>query len=355
MDRLSEARKKINEIDAQIAPLFEERMRAVEDVIAYKLEHDLPVFDAAREDIVIAKNSALIQNEVYLPYYKDFLRETMRISKQYQRSLVSSGTIAYQGTEGAYAYIALKKLFPHMQARSYETWEELFCAVEEGKAACGVVPFENSYTGEVGEVLDLLYRHNLYIREIYDLPIRHYLLGVPGAELSDIKEVYSHPQALDQCREFLEPYRFSQVPYLNTALAAEFVAKSGDVTKAAIASAETAELYGLSVLKKNINTSKENTTRFIVVSREPGKVGNRFSLLFTVRHDAGALAAVMEVIAKAGFNMECIRSKSMHNLPWQYYFYVEIVGDASSDEAKAMVERVKPLCERVKMLGAYIK
>ena len=355
MDKLSEARKKINEIDAAIAPLFEARMRAVEDVIAYKLEHDLPVFDAAREDVVLARNSALIENEAYLPYYTDFLRDMMRISKQYQRSLVSAKTVAYQGTKGAYAYIAMKKLFPHMESSAYNTWEELFCAVEEGDASCGVVPFENSYTGEVGEVLDLLYRHNLYIREIYDLPIRHVLLGVPGAKLEDIKQVYSHPQALSQCRTFLDPFHFEQIPYLNTALASEFVAVTGDITKAAIASEETAELYGLVPLQKNINTSNENTTRFIVVSRDPGKVGTRFSLLFTVRHDAGALAAVMEVIAKAGFNMECIRSKSMRDLPWQYYFYVEIVGDLSSDAAKALLEEVQPLCAELKVLGAYTK
>lgn len=355
MDNLSVARARINEIDAQIAPLFEKRMRAVEDVIAYKIKHGLPIFDAAREDAVLERNAALIKNEAYRLYYMDFQRGVMQVSKQYQRSLISAGTIAYQGTEGAYASIALRKLFPHQKARSFETWEEVFAAVESGDAACGVVPFENSYTGEVGEVLDLLYRHDIYIREIYDLPIRHYLLGIPGASISEIKQVYSHSQALSQCREFLEPYRFEQIPYLNTALAAEYVAKEGDKSKAAIASEETAELYGLQVLKKNINTSNENTTRFIVVSREPGLTGNRFSLLFTVRHDAGQLAAVMQVIAQNGFNMECIRSKSMHDLPWQYYFYVEIVGDAASDEAKAMIEQIKPLCTQLKILGAYIK
>lgn len=355
MNKLDEARKRINETDAKLAPLFEERMQAVEDVIAYKLENSLPVFDGAREDAVLKRGGALIENEAYRPYYLDFLRGVMRLSRQYQRSLVCAGRVAYQGTEGAYAYIALKKLFPHMEVRSYETWEDVFTAIEEGDVSCGVVPFENSYTGEVGEVLDLLYRHDIYIREIYDLPIRHVLLGVPGSSLSDIKQVYSHPQALSQCREFLEPYRFEQVPYLNTALAAEYVSQTGDKTKAAIASEETAELYGLQILKKNINTSKENTTRFIVVSREPGRTGNRFSLLFTVRHDAGQLAAVMQVIAQDGFNMECIRSKSMRDLPWQYYFYVELVGDAASDEAQAMIEKIKPLCTRVKVLGAYTK
>ncbi len=355
MDKLSQARMKINDIDARIAPLFEERMRAVEEVIAYKLENGLPIFDAAREDAVIERNLSRIEKEAYRPYYADFLRDVMRVSKQYQRSLVSAGTVVYQGAEGAYAFIALKKLFPHQTARSYETWEDVFAAVENGDAACGVVPFENSYTGEVGEVLDLLYRHGIYIREIYDLPIRHYLLAVPGASLSEIRQVYSHPQALSQCRAFLEPYRFEQIPYLNTAVAAEYVAKSKDRTKAAIASKETAELYGLQVLKENINTSKENTTRFIVISREPGRSGNRFSLLFTLRHDAGQLAAVMQVIAQNGFNMECIRSKSMRDLPWQYYFYVEIVGDAASEEAKAMIRQIEPLCTRLKILGAYIK
>lgn len=355
MDKLEQARQEINGIDREMAALFERRMRAAEDVIAYKTEHGLPVLDSGRERAVLEQNAANIHNPAYLEYYTDFLQGVMELSKRYQRVLDSADAVAYQGVEGAYSHITLKRLFPGARAVSFETFEEVIRAVESGEIPCGVLPFENSYTGEVGTILDLLYRYDVKISRIYDLKISHNLLGLKGARLSDIRQVYSHEQGLSQCKRFLDSCRVEQISYLNTALAAKFVSESGDRSKAAIASIETAALYGLEVLAPDISTSAENTTRFIVISREMGGEGNRFSLLFTLDHDAGRLAGVMQIIARYGFNMDNIKSKSLHNLPWQYYFYVEIEGNLFSPEAQAMIGEMKCECKELKVLGSYRK
>lgn len=355
MDDLQTARSQINRIDAEMTKLFEERMQAVNTVAAYKKAHGLPVFDAVREKEVIEKNAALLSDASLSPYYRKFIMEAMRVSRQYQSSLLNEGTVGYQGIPGAYSHIALRALFPNRKEKAFGTFEEVFRAVQKGELACGVVPFENSYTGEVGETLDLLFQYHLHIISVYDLKIGHSLLAVKGAALRKIQRVYSHPQALAQCRGYLEANGFEAIPCLNTAIAAKQISEAGDPSLAAIASSQTAALYGLEVLASNISTSPENTTRFIVLSREASGNGNHFSLLFTLDHVAGRLAAVIQVIAKHGFNMECIRSKPIRSLPWQYYFYVELEGDISSDEGQALQKELAENCREVKFLGSYQK
>ncbi len=351
-----DARIEIDEIDKQMAQLFEKRMDSVKKVIAYKLQNNLPILDSQREQAVIEKNTAYVTNCEYVDYYKEFIQNLMQLSKQYQNYLSNERVIGFQGTDGAYSHIALNKIFKNVKTKSFVTFDEVFSAVEEGSVALGVLPFENSYTGEVLEVLDLLYKHNCSIIEIYDLKIQSNLLGVRGATIADIKQVYSHHQALSQSKKFLDCYNFELIPYYNTALAAKYVSECNDKTKAAVASPETAKLYNLSVLAENINTSAENTTRFIVISKSlEGVKGNRFNIIFTLDHAVGQLAKIMQIIGNFGFNMESIKSKSMHSLPWQYYFYVEIVGDVGSDVAKQLLIELKQNCREVKLIGVYSK
>jgi len=355
MDGLKKAREEIDQIDREMARLFERRMRAAEDVIAYKQQNGLPILDSGREKQVLEKGLSRIEDPACRPYYADFLRGLMGLSKEYQLSLSGRDKVAYPGVEGAYSHIAARKLFPHRRLVSYPTFPDVVRAVDAEEVPVGVIPFENSYTGEVGQSLDLLYQYDVRIIRMYDLPVSHNLLGVPGTKLSDVRQVYSHEQGLSQCREFLDTLNVEGIPYTNTALAAKLVSEQGDPAKAAIASYETAELYRLEVLVRDINTSAENTTRFAVLSKEPLSQGERFSLLFTVNHNAGQLAGVMEVIARHGFNMESIRSRSVRNVPWQYYFYVEIIGDLLSEEAQRMLSEMRPLCAELKALGSYSK
>ena len=337
MDALEQARAEIDTVDAQLAALFERRMAAVLQVAEYKRAHGLPVYDAARETAVLEKAAARIQDPALRPYYKDHVQNLMDVAKQYEAVVLGQNRAAYQGVEGAFAHIALRALFPHAEAVSYPTWDEVFDAVERGDAARGVVPFENSHAGDVSAVLDLCYNHPaLWVVDVYDLPISQNLLVLPGTKLDQIKSVYSHQQAIAQSETFLRQFGLPATAMANTAMAAKFVAESGDSSKAAIASVETAALYGLEVLVPSINTDGDNTTRFIVLSREKPTGGNRFSLLFTVDNKPGKLGEVIQIIGASGFNMESIKSRPMPHVPFEYYFYVELVGDPTADETAAL-------------------
>ena len=241
-------------------------------------------------------------------------------------------------------------MFQHVKALPFATWGEVFDAVENGQAACGVLPFENSHAGDVSEVLDLCFAHeHLYVQQVYDLPVSQNLLCVPGATLADIKTVLSHPQALSQSAKFIKSLGLITQTCANTAAAAQAVAQQADKSVAAIASAETAALYGLEMLVTEINTSTDNTTRFIVIGKEMQQKGNRFSLLFTVDHTAGQLARVMQTVGALGFNMECIKSRPMPHVPWEYYFYTELVGTLHEE----LLAALHSVCKTVRILGVY--
>ena len=273
-NELEQARREIDAVDAEMAALFCRRMDAVRRVAAYKQARGLPVLDASREEAVVAKNCARLPDEAYAEYYEDFIRHTMGLSRAFQRAVLGMGTVAYQGVEGAFSHIALTRLFQHVRAQAYPTWAEVFDAVAGGDAAYGVLPFENSHAGDVSEVLDLCYAHrDICVCDVYDLPVSQNLLGVPGAHLSDVKKAVSHPQALQQSAKFIRSLGLETQAFQNTAAAAKSVAEAGDKSVAAIASLETAALYGLSVLAENINTSETNTTRFIVIGRRMNAAG----------------------------------------------------------------------------------
>ena len=250
MDKLTEARKIINSVDAEMAKLFCRRMAAVKDVLEYKREHGLPVLDTARENAVMEANSALIDDEALKEYYISFIRATMAVSREYQRSLLSGIRAAYCGVEGAFAQIAAKHIYADCEAKAYPSFAAAYAAVEEGECEVAVLPIENSSAGEVGQVVDLIFAGNLYINGVYELAVEQNLMALPGARLSDIKTVFSHPQALMQCAPFLEEKGMQTKAFENTAAAAKFVSESGDRTVAAIASDETAKLYGLEIIER---------------------------------------------------------------------------------------------------------
>ena len=208
MDALEQARREIDTVDAQLAALFERRMKAVLSVAEYKKAHGLPIFDAAREKVVLDKAEARIGDPALRPYYRDHVQNMMDVAKQYEAEVLGRNRAAYQGVEGAFAHIALRALFPHAEAVSCPTWDEVFDAVEKGDAAHGVVPFENSHAGDVSAVLDLCYNHpGLWVVDVYDLPISQNLLVLPGTQLSDLTRVYSHQQAIAQSETFLKQFR----------------------------------------------------------------------------------------------------------------------------------------------------
>ena len=203
MNQLEKARAIINEADAEIARQFTRRMEASRLVAAYKKEHALPVTDPVREEEVLRRSASAVEDPEIRSYYIQLQKEVMALSRSYQTKLLTGMRVAYSGTEGAFAHIAAGRIFPSAQRIAFGGFAEAYRAVEEGSCDCAVLPLENSYAGEVGQVTDLMFQGSLYVNGIYELKIMQDLIGLPGTALGDIKTVISHPQALSQCAPFI--------------------------------------------------------------------------------------------------------------------------------------------------------
>ncbi|MBQ7563504.1 MAG: chorismate mutase [Lachnospiraceae bacterium] len=361
MRELENARKEINRIDREMLKLFEERMSYSKRIGEFKKENALAVRDKERERELISNNRGDVENKEIEGYYVDFLKKLLDISCDYQSRIIEGIRIAYCGVEGAFSYIAAKKLFPEGGLHPFGTFFEAYRAVERGDMDAAILPIENSFAGDVGTVMDLMFSGSLYINQVVSIDVIQNLMSVEGASLDTIKTVISHPQALEQCEEFIEKHGFERVTYSNTALAAKYVKEKNDPTVAAIASAETAELYGLKMLEQNINTSKNNTTRFAVFTRTQntplitGKHDNeRFILVYTVQNEAGSLAQTLNLIGAHGYNMISLRSRPMKDLMWTYYFYVEAEGNVNNQNGKDMLRELSALCANLKLVGSYL-
>lgn len=354
MDELVTIREKINDVDKKMAQLFEERMKLVGSVAEYKMKSGLPVFDEKREQDVIRCNENFVEDESIRSYYVNFLKDTMDVSKRYQHKILEGMRVAYSGVTGAFAQIAVDKVFPDAVPVSCKDFKEAYEMTEKGLTDCTVLPLENSHAGEVGAVIDLIFSGSLFINEVYSLSIHQCLVALPESEISDIKTVISHPQALSQCEPYLRKLGARKKECVNTAVAAQTVLEGGDKTVAAIASRDTAKLYGLKILKENINESEMNTTRFAVFSRVMNKEKSDGSIIvFTVPDEAGSLAHAINIIGNHGFNMRSIKSRAMKDLMWKYYFYVEIDGDLKSRGGSFMLAELSDCCDRLKFVGSF--
>ena len=342
-----------------MAKLFEERMQVSKEIADYKILHALPVLDSAREKQVIKNNSQFINDDIIREYYINYIKNTMELSKKYQSRLMQGIKVAYSGVEGAFAHIAAKKMFPNATYISYENFVKAYKACENGECDVVVLPLENSYAGDVGLVLDLMFSGSLYINQVFELEVVHNLLAKKGVTKNQIKTVISHPQALAQCSEFISNNNLKTIEAQNTALAAKFVAEQPDISLGAIASSDNAQLYNLDIIESRINTSQNNTTRFGAFCRcshkaiSNSKTNQHSIIMFTVKNEAGALAESLKIIGSHGFNMRSLRSRPMKKLMWNYYFYVELEGNTNTDEGKKMLEDLKTYCDKLKVVGQY--
>ncbi len=358
MTDLEKARTIIDETDREMARLFAQRMDAAKSVAKYKGERGLPITDTSREQQILERNCAWIENEDYRSYYIQFMQHNMALSRAYQHRLLDGMRVAYSGVEGAFANIAACRIFPDGTAVAHADFKSAYDAVTNGSCDCAVLPIENSYNGDVGQVMDLAFFGSLYINGIYDITVIQNLLAVKGTTIEQIKEVISHPQALGQCASFIHKLGLNEIQAVNTAVAAKQVAESGRHDIAAIASEEAAEKYGLITLRAHINEGENNTTRFAVFSRtpkEPSATDGRFILLFTVKNTAGALGKAMAVIGAHGFNLRALKSRPARDLIWSYYFYAEGEGNINSEEGNAMLQELKGCCDTVRIVGNFEK
>lgn len=353
---IAEARKNIDRIDRKMAELFAERMQAAAVVAAYKEEHGLPVEDKAREAEMIARNTERLP-PAYRPYYRNFLVGTITESKRYQRLLVSGLRVAYSGVEGAFAHVATMRIFGEPGEKvACPDFATAYRSVESGACHCAVLPIENSYAGDVGQVMDLAWRGSLTISGIYDLPLSQCLLAKPGVTLAEVREVVSHPQALAQCQSYLRRQGWIQTTAVNTAVAARTVAAGERREVAVIAARETAELYGLQVLENDINEQKSNTTRFAVFSPAACEIkpsDNHFVLLFSCKNQPGALGDAISVISRHDYNLKCLKSHPTGVENWAYYFYAEGEGNLGTEAGQTMRRELERVCNSVRVLGSF--
>ena len=353
---IAEARKNIDRIDRKMAELFAERMQAAAVVAAYKEEHGLPVEDKAREAEMIARNTERLP-PAYRPYYRNFLVGTITESKRYQRLLVSGLRVAYSGVEGAFAHVATMRIFGEPGEKvACPDFATAYRSVESGACHCAVLPIENSYAGDVGQVMDLAWRGSLTISGIYDLPLSQCLLAKPGVTLAEVREVVSHPQALAQCQPYLRRQGWIQTTAVNTAVAARTVAAGERREVAVIAARETADLYGLQVLENDINEQKSNTTRFAVFSTAACEIkpsDNHFVLLFSCKNQPGALGDAISVISRHDYNLKCLKSHPTGVENWAYYFYAEGEGNLGTEAGQTMRRELERVCNSVRVLGSF--
>lgn len=370
MNELEQIRAEIDRIDKDIVANLEKRVAAAKKVAAYKIAHNLPVLDRERERELLKSRRLMLKDQSLAKDTDRLFELLMSISRAWQSKLaepqqaqamhVKPGEkAAFQGVKGAHSHAALVRYFGEKtDCFACESFEDVFLAVESGEAAYGVLPIENSYTGSVLPVYDLLNRYSLLITGEQHLKIEHALVGLPGATLAEIREVYSHEQALMQCAAFLKEHpEYEQRSYFNTAGSAEFVARQNDPSKAAIASAYAAGLYGLSVLADSINASGENTTRFIVVSKNAyqGEEANKASVSFALEHKTGALAQALNLFARYGLNMVKIESRPLENRNFEYLFYVDFEGAHIRGSVDKAAAAVTGLFAGFRVLGAYRK
>lgn len=273
------------------------------------------------------------------------------------KSPVEMPIVGYQGVPGAYGEEAAHTYFKgKAEFVPHDAFEDVIEALEEGRIDYGVLPIENSSAGEVLDTYDLIKSNSLYIVGEQVISIRHNLLGVPGSQIEDITEVYSHPQGLSQSKTFIKAYdKMRQIPYVNTATACQYVAQMNDKTKAAIGSKRAGKLYHLEVLAKDIQFNKNNFTRFIVLAKqmEINDASNKISIVFTTTHVSGSLYTILGHFAYNGLNLLKIQSRPILERKWEYFFFADVEGSLGDANVLIALSKVIEECSSFKILGNY--
>lgn len=373
---LQEIRKELDRIDGQMADLFQERMSLCKEVAKIKGESGKPVYDGEREKEKLATITAVALDGFLKQALFELFGQIMTISRRYQYKLLAERGIrakmdfkavkelptegvkvVYQGVEGAYGHAAAMKYFGSA-AKLYHVrfFEDAMREVEEGRADYGVLPIENSSAGSVTDNYDLLIKyHNTIVAETF-LPVKHCLLGLPDARLGLIATVFSHPQALLQSSKYLNSHReWKQISVENTAAAAKKVVEDGDPSQAAIASETAGKLYGLKALDTNINHNENNTTRFLILSKEPmyRETAGKLTISFELPHKSGSLYNVLGNFIFNDVNLRMIESRPIPGKNWEYRFFADIEGNLSDAPIQNALKGIGEEASNMRILGNY--
>ena len=374
---LQEARNSISRIDEELTSLFVKRMELSKEIAAYKKDNHMSVFDRSREREVVNHVCDLAGKD-FESYIRVLYGTLLDVSRSYQRQLIgatsslkervqeairntdpvfpSRAVVACQGVEGAYSQNACDKLFSLPNIMYFNSFSGVFQAVESGLCRYGILPIENSTAGSVNEVYDLMKKHNFYIVRSIKLRIDHNLLAKKGTKLSDIKEIYSHQQALDQCSEFLKSLKGVKITVCeNTAVAAKFVAESERNDVAAISSKNCAELYSLSVLSNTVQNNDNNYTRFICISKSleiyPG--ADKVSMMFSIAHKPGALYNVVSRFSTLGLNLTKLESRPMPGKDFEFLFYFDLNASIYDEKVPELLGEFDDEFDPFTFLGSY--
>ena len=374
---LKELRSEIDLIDDELVRLFGKRMDIAAQIADYKKENGLPILVPAREREKLADVSEKAGPEManYTRVLYSMLFELSRsyqskrnslLTQQYHHILSSientpklfpqQAMVACQGVEGAFSQIACEKIFKAPFIMYFKNFEAVFNAIDKGLCQYGILPIENSTAGSVKKVYDLMISHNFSIVRTFRMKVDHNLLAKKGTKLSDIKEIYSHEQAINQCSEFLHSLDgVTVIPVANTAVASEMVANSGRNDVAALSSRACAELYGLSCLRASVQDNDNNHTRFICISKKleiyPG--ADKTSIMMVLPHKPGALYKVMARLYTLGINVTKLESRPIPNREFEFMFYFDLETSIYSEEFVQLICELDELCEEFKYLGSY--
>lgn len=374
---ISELRTQIDEIDKELVELFCKRMQVSAGVADYKRERNLPIYVPAREREILQDVAERAGSE-FGGYTRILYSTIFELSRSYQAKRNGNLTplyqqitqaidntpklfpqtpmVACQGVEGAYSQLACEKIFKNPMIMYFKNFDAVFSAIEKGMCQYGILPIENSTAGSVNQVYDLMIQHNFSIVRTFRLKIDHNLLANPGAKLSDIKEIYSHEQAISQCAGFLSKLTgVNVVAVANTAVAAEMVAKSGRKDVAALSSRSCAQLYGLECLASSVQDKGNNRTRFICISKNleiyPG--ADKTSVMMVLNHKPGALYKVLARLYTLGINVTKLESRPIPDREFEFMFYFDLETSIYSEEFVQLMCEIEDFCEEFKYLGSY--
>lgn len=380
MSELEEYRAQIDAVDREMVRLFTERMSITGKVGEYKLRSGIPVLDAQREREVLAAKAALVGDGALKSDVVALYETIMGLSRRQQRKLVHEGTedpgyaayveaqkhlrprvknprVAYQGEPGAYSEEACVGFFgKDVNSRGLPWFGDVFEALRDGEADYAVLPIENSSTGSIRQVYDLLAQYAYHFVGEWQVRVEHCLMALPGVTMEDIKTVYSHEQGLMQSEKFLDGHRdWTRIPTLDTAGSAKQVALGNDRTAAAICSKRAAEIYGLNILAEGVNHNSENFTRFLVVSPCPEHCDERdtISALLTLPHQSGSLHEILTIFTVHGLNLKKLESRPVPGKSWEYLFFLEFTGDLSAPGMDGVLHELSQLAADMRILGNF--
>ena len=365
-------REKINQLDQKLIEILAERRQVSTEVIHAKIAANIPLRDLARERSLIKAlieqgkqynlDDLLIKRLYQIIIEDSVLLQQKLLQEKLNQGAISSANIAFLGPKGSYSHSATRRYasthFDQLTESSCSTFKDVFEKVESKVVDYGILPIENSSSGSINEVYDLLQKTNLHIIGELSLPIDHCVLAIPSAKLEQIDTIYSHPQPFQQCSNFLENYPHWKIVYCDsTSSAMETVAKLNQPNIAAMGNKDGGELYGLQVLEHNFANQKENITRFIVLAREPIEVSEQIpaktTILMKTGQQAGALVDALSVLRNHNIVMTKLESRPIHGTPWEEMFYIDLQGNVHDYEMQVALKELAAITLYTKVLGCY--